>query len=333
MSTAVSIFDVNGTTEEVKLIQDALTAVRADVMIFVESNLPRHTVNFVDDIQPTSQGIHPEALYPGGNIVKIRRMRDANGNLKTYRLQGNFLHEVFGHGQDKYVIGSTKEQQIMKLFVPVATNWRVSPLGSDDYWKEPNESFCDWIVRVITNGKIISHWEPKRLLIPAENLPKLLPIIMTTPEPPTPTVPAIDPNGEDDQEMPLTNVRELERGAIAVGVPIIHPVTKKVMFKSSGSDSARLVGVTADGLYRGVLVMTKQIPGIGWKTALVASAQVTNVRVEDPSIALKEENEQLQANLNEVNSQLDTAEIALDHANEVAAADLVDAQSIVTRHS
>lgn len=332
MTTAVSIFDVNGTEEEVKLVSDALAMLLPSVKLWLEGVLPRHEVNFVDDIAPTSAGIHPEALYPGGNKVKMRRLTDANGNLMINRLQGNFIHEL-GHGLDRYVIGAGKESQLLKLFDPIPTKWNMPADTPAEYWKQPYESFCDWWVRVATDNKLISHWEYKRRIIPTFNRSKILPILMAKPETPTATPPASDPNGEDDQEMPLTNVVELQRGSIALGVPILHPVTKTVMFKSQGNPSAKLVGVTADGLHRGVLVMTKQIPGTGFKTALVASNQVTNIRVEDPSVALKEENEQLKVELTAAQTDLDTAQTQLAHANDVAAADLADAQEIVTRHS
>lgn len=323
MTTAVSIFDVEGTAEEVQIIKDAVAAIRPDVLTFIEKSLPRHNVIFVDDIKPTPQGIHPEALYPGNKSIKLNREVD-----NTTRMKGNFIHEIC-HGLDKYVIGADKEQKIMQLFVPVPSGWRQ---GFADYWKVPYESLCDWWVRVATDGRIISHWESKRLLIPVANRPKILPIIMSAQELPTPALPGVDPAQPEEEEMPLTQVVELQRGNVPAGTPILHPVTHAVLFTSTGNDSSKLMGVTPDGKYRGIVIVSKKIPGNGWKIAHVEASKVQNIRIEDPSVQLKAELDAANAEIVELNAHVTLIQDELNEAEAKAADDVLDAKDIVARH-
>ena len=127
-----------------------------------------------------------------------------------------------------------------------------------------------------------------------------------------------DPVEPEEEEMPLTQVVELQRGSIPAGTPILHPVTHKVLFTSKGNESSKLMGVTSDGKFRGIMVVSKRIEGNGWKVAHVAADKVQNVRVEDPSV-------QLQADLIAANEKIGGLEERLD-------LDVADAKEIIARN-
>lgn len=120
------------------------------------------------------------------------------------------------------------------------------------------------------------------------------------------------------EKVVLVNIVEGQRGKIGRGTPILHPTTLKEMFEAGPNPDSRLVGVSPDGKYRGILASTKMIDGPNPKLALVESSKVTDIRNPvDELPALKE--------------QLSTSLSELSVLKERLAANLEDAKNIVAR--
>lgn len=138
-------------------------------------------------------------------------------------------------------------------------------------------------------------------------------------QPEPPVEPPINEGGGGDTEMIFSNVVERSRGVVEASSPVLHPETLATVLTVSAGTTVKLVGITPDGKYRGILVNSAKIAGTNPKIALIAAEAVGNLTVDDPCAGLQ--------------AELDQAKADLSAAQAKSVDDVADAQSIVDRHN